>query len=59
VRNSQAWVFSVQGNQVHLLADVRNTQPVADPVTVNPMSQTMRHRSPRGQDQTRYLDALS
>ena len=30
-RNSQPWAFSVQGNRVHLIADFRKTQPVADP----------------------------
>ena len=30
-RNTQPWAFSVQGNRVHLIADIRNTQPVADP----------------------------
>jgi nitroreductase len=31
VRNTQPWAFSVQGNRVHLIADVRKAQPVADP----------------------------
>ena len=31
VRNTQPWAFSVQGNRVHLIADFRKTQPVADP----------------------------
>lgn len=30
-RNSQPWAFSVRGNQVHLIADFRRDQPVADP----------------------------
>jgi nitroreductase len=30
-KNSQPWAFSVQGNRVHLLADLRRTQPIADP----------------------------
>jgi len=31
VRNTQPWAFSVQENRVHLIADFRKTQPVADP----------------------------
>jgi hypothetical protein len=31
VRNTQPWAFSVQGNRVHLIADIRKAQPVADP----------------------------
>jgi nitroreductase len=31
VRNTQPWAFSVRGNRVHLIADSRKTQPVADP----------------------------
>jgi nitroreductase len=31
VRNTQPWAFSVQGNRVHLIADARKSQPVADP----------------------------
>ena len=31
VRNTQPWAFSVRGNRVHLIADMRKTQPVADP----------------------------
>jgi nitroreductase len=31
VRNTQPWAFSLQGNRVHLLADFRKAQPVADP----------------------------
>jgi hypothetical protein len=31
LRNTQPWAFSVQGNRVHLFADFRKTQPVADP----------------------------
>jgi nitroreductase len=31
VRNTQPWAFSVQGNRIHLIADFRKTQPVADP----------------------------
>jgi nitroreductase len=31
VRNTQPWAFSVQGNRVHLIADMRKTQPVSDP----------------------------
>ena len=31
VRNTQPWVFSVRKNQVHLLADIRKSQPMADP----------------------------
>jgi nitroreductase len=30
-RNSQPWAFSVQGNRVHLIADLRRGQSVADP----------------------------
>ena len=30
-RNTQPWAFSVRGNRVHLLADFRKAQPVADP----------------------------
>jgi nitroreductase len=30
-RNSQPWAFSVQGNHVHLLADLRRAQAVSDP----------------------------
>jgi nitroreductase len=30
-RNSQPWAFSVQGRRVHLIADFRKSQPVADP----------------------------
>ena len=30
-RNSQPWAFSVQGNRLHLLADFRRGQAVADP----------------------------
>ncbi|HJR16806.1 MAG TPA: hypothetical protein VJ808_08125 [Gemmatimonadales bacterium] len=29
-KNSQPWAFSVQGNWVHLIADLRRTQPIAD-----------------------------
>ena len=31
VRNTQPWAFSVRGNRVHLFADFRKAQPVADP----------------------------
>jgi len=31
VKNSQPWAFSVQGNQIHLLADLRRGQAIADP----------------------------
>lgn len=31
VRNTQPWAFSVKGNRVHLIADLRKAQPVADP----------------------------
>jgi nitroreductase len=31
VRNTQPWAFSIQGSRVHLIADLRKTQPVADP----------------------------
>jgi nitroreductase len=31
VKNSQPWAFSVQGNQIHLIADLRRSQAVADP----------------------------
>jgi nitroreductase len=31
VRNTQPWAFSVRGTRVHLIADMRKTQPVADP----------------------------
>ena len=31
LRNTQPWAFSVQGNRVHLFADLRKAQPVADP----------------------------
>lgn len=31
VRNTQPWAFSIHGNRVHLIADVRKTQQVADP----------------------------
>jgi hypothetical protein len=30
-KNSQPWAFCVQSNQVHILADLSRTQPVADP----------------------------
>jgi hypothetical protein len=30
-KNSQPWVFAVQGNRIHLLADLRRSQPIADP----------------------------
>ena len=30
-KNSQPWAFSVQGNLVHLMADLRRIQPIADP----------------------------
>ena len=30
-RNSQPWAFSVQGNRIHLIADFRRGQSVADP----------------------------
>ena len=30
-KNSQPWAFSVQGNRVHLIADLRRGQPIADP----------------------------
>lgn len=30
-KNSQPWVFSVQRNRVHLIADLRRGQPIADP----------------------------
>jgi hypothetical protein len=30
-KNSQPWAFSVQGNRVHMLADFRRSQPIADP----------------------------
>jgi nitroreductase len=30
-KNSQPWAFSVQGSRVHLLADLRRSQPIADP----------------------------
>jgi hypothetical protein len=29
-KNSQPWAFSLQGNQVHLLADLSREQPIAD-----------------------------
>jgi nitroreductase len=31
VKNSQPWAFSVQGNRIHLLADLRRGQAIADP----------------------------
>jgi nitroreductase len=31
VKNSQPWAFSVQGNRVHMMADLRRGQPVTDP----------------------------
>ena len=31
VKNSQPWAFAVQGNRIHLLADISRGQPVADP----------------------------
>ena len=31
VKNSQPWVFSVQDNRIHLIADLDRGQPVADP----------------------------
>lgn len=31
LRNTQPWAFSVRGNRVHLIADFRKAQPVADP----------------------------
>ncbi len=31
LRNTQPWAFSVRGNRVHLIADFRQAQPVADP----------------------------
>jgi hypothetical protein len=31
VRNTQPWAFSVRGNRIHLIADFRKAQPVADP----------------------------
>jgi nitroreductase len=31
VKNSQPWAFSVQGNRVHLIADLGRGQPIADP----------------------------
>jgi nitroreductase len=30
-RNTQPWAFSVQGNRIHLLADLRRGQAIADP----------------------------
>ena len=30
-KNSQPWAFSIRGSRVHLLADLRRTQPIADP----------------------------
>jgi nitroreductase len=30
-KNSQPWAFSVQGNRVHIIADLRRGQPIADP----------------------------
>lgn len=30
-KNSQPWAFSIQANQIHLMADRRRRQPVADP----------------------------
>jgi hypothetical protein len=30
-KNSQPWAFSVQGNRIHLLADLSRGQPIADP----------------------------
>ena len=29
-KNSQPWAFSVQGNRIHLLAELRRSQPIAD-----------------------------
>jgi hypothetical protein len=31
VKNSQPWAFSVQGNRIHLIADLSRAQSVADP----------------------------
>ena len=31
VKNSQPWAFSVQGNRIHLIADLDRGQPIADP----------------------------
>ncbi|HEY7636309.1 MAG TPA: hypothetical protein VH763_12220 [Gemmatimonadales bacterium] len=30
-KNSQPWAFAVQDNRIHLLADVRRSQPIGDP----------------------------
>ena len=30
-KNSQPWAFSIQGNRIHLIADQKRSQPVADP----------------------------
>ena len=30
-KNSQPWAFAVQGNRIHLIADVRRSQPISDP----------------------------
>ena len=31
VKNSQPWAFSLQGNRLHLIADLDRSQPIADP----------------------------